>query len=248
MRTGLLATLALTWLIAGGTCLPIINNQHEALPGELLGISVSSPALSTTVLEGTPVGISWSAANLTGEPATVSIMLESRSDLSKTALAEGIALDGMSSGPRDVLWNTEGYRGPYSIIAHIETSTLVREDASRGLVTVDGRPLFEFTAPAGSVTFTPAAGPLTIAWRAQDESATVRIGLDPDTDHASGNETYIHEQDLPTTLQDQSFDWDGTDTSGAAVPAGIYNLFASATDGVNDVVTVDAAGLITITQ
>ena len=38
----------------------------------------------------------------------------------------------------------------------------------------------------------------------------------------------------------------GTDTSGAAVPAGIYNLFASATDQVNDVVTVDAAGLITI--
>jgi hypothetical protein len=248
MRTGLLVTFGLTWLIAGGTCLPLINYQHQAIPGEVLGISVDSSALDTTIPEGTPVDIMWSAANLTGEPASVAITLESRRDLTKTALAEGITLDGTSSGARDVLWNTEGFRGPYSIIAHIETSTLVRDDTSRGLVTVDGRPMFEFTAPAGDVTFKPAAGPLTIAWRAEDESATVRIGVDPDTDHASGNETFIHEQDLPTSLQSQSFDWDGTDTSGAAVPVGIYNLFASATDNVNDVVSVDALGLITIAE
>ncbi len=247
MRIGTLATLGLTWLLVGGTCLPIVRHQHEAIPGEVLGISVSASAQGQTIPEGTPVTINWAAANLTGAPVTVTITLESRTDLSRTVLADGLTFEGISSGTQTLAWNTESFGGPYSVIADISTDTLTREATSSGLVTINGRPKFEFTDPAGDVTFDPAAEPLTIAWLGADESGTVDIGLDPDTDHTNGNETLIlQNRALPTTLDSDSLVWDGTDVEGAAVTAGLYNLFASATDNVNPVVTVDGLGQITI--
>jgi hypothetical protein len=241
MRTAVLATLALSWLLIGGSCLPVELHPHVPLTGEVLGISVSASAQGQTIPEGTPVTITWAAANLSSEPATVSITLESRVDLSRTVLAEGLAVEGESSGAQTVDWNTEGFGGPYSVIADVSTPTLTREDTSNGLVTVDARPEFEFTEPTGNVTFNPSTEPpLTIAWVGADESGTVDIGLDPDTDHTNGNEALIlQNRALPTTRGPDSFAWDGTDVDGAAVTAGPYYLFAKATDNVNPVVTVD---------
>jgi hypothetical protein len=247
MRTGLLVTLALTCLAAAGPCIPILVNHHVPAAGELLGISVSANGLGQTLPEGTPVDITWSAANLTGDPATVSIILESRSDLSRTALAAAIPLDQESSGEQHVAWDTNGASGPFSIVAEIETAILFRDDASRGLITINARPKFAFTEPISDVVFQSGAGQtLHIAWVGSDETATVRIGLDPDTDHSSGNELTILERALPTTFSADSFDWDGTDTSAVAVPAGTYFLFGTATDDLNPVLTVDALGRITV--
>jgi hypothetical protein len=247
MRTGLLVMLAVVGSTTNGPCLPILRHQHEAIPGETLGISVDASAVDRTIPEGTPVTITWSAANLTGEPPTVSITLESRVNLARTVLAEGLTFEGTGSGVQALAWNTEGFGGPYSVIANVEAANLLREDTSRGLVTVDARPKLELTAPTGDVVFHPATDPpLRIAWTGGDESATVRIGLDPDTDHASGNEVFILERELPKKASADSFDWNGTDTSGAAVAAGVYNLFATATDNVNPVVTVDGLGQVTV--
>lgn len=250
MRTGLLTVFGLAWLMAGGTCLPLYENKHQAIPGEVLGISVGASSLGDTIPEGTPVDVTWSAANLTDEPAVVTIVLESRTDLSRTNLAEGVTFEGTGSGPRHVTWYTDGFGGPYVIFAYIETATLVRRDRSRGLVTIDARPEFDFIEPAGEVVARPSPDqPLTIAWLARDEGATASIGLDPDTNHESGNEIFLLEdRELPTKLGEDSFDWDGTDANGAQVPAGIYNLFARITDNVNDVVTVAGLGPITVAE
>jgi hypothetical protein len=250
MRTALLATLALTSLLVGGTCLPIIQFQHQAAPGEALGIAVSASAQGETIPEGTPVTIDWAAATLTGESATVAITLESRTDLSRTVLASELTFAGTSSGAQALTWDTNGFGGPYSVIADITTPTLTREATSAGLVTIDARPKFEFTEPTGDVTFDPTTEPpLTIAWVGADESGTVSIGLDPDANHSNGNEILIlQDGTLPTTLGPDSFAWDGTDATGAAVPAGTYNLFAKATDNVNQVVTVAGLGQITVVR
>ena len=249
MRTAVLATLALTWLLVGGTCLPLIEDKREPIPGEVLGISVTASAQGQTIPEGTPVTINWAAANLTDDPVTVTITLESRTDLSRSVLADGQTFAGTSSESQTIVWNTEGFDGPYSVIADIATSTLTRESKSASLVTIDARPRFEFVEPAGDVTFRPATDPpLTIAWFGGDESATVRIGLDPDTDHTSGNESFLLEEALPTTESTASFAWDGTDLEGTIVPAGPYNLFAIATDNVNPVVTFDGLGQITVVR
>jgi hypothetical protein len=239
MRNCTLALAALVWLVAGG-CLPLYENKHQAVTGEVLGISVSASAQAQTVPEGTAVDIAWSAANLTGQPATVTITLESRRNLSRVTLGEGLTFDGISSGAQHVTWDTTGFAGPYAVIARIDTASLTREDTANGLVEIDQAPRFRFTAPAGDVTFRPASEhALKIAWVGGDESATFRIGVDPDTNHNNDNEFYIHEGDLPTTSSAESFDWNANDVDGTPVPPGAYHLFATATDNVNDVVTVD---------
>ena len=99
------------------------------------------------------------------------------------------------------------------------------------------------------MTFHPATDPpLQIAWVGGDESATVQIGLDPDTDHTSGNEVFILERALPVQSAADSLAWDGNDTSGTQVFPDTYNLFAVATDNVNPTVTVDGLGQITIVR
>ena len=99
------------------------------------------------------------------------------------------------------------------------------------------------------MTFHPATdSPLEIAWFGGDESATAQIRLDPDTDHANGNEVTILERALPKIAAADSLAWDGKDTSGTDVPADTYNIFATVTDNVNPVVTADGLGQITIVR
>ncbi len=243
-------TIGLGSLVLGGTCLPLIDEtQHQAIPGHKLGISVTASMLGETVAEGTKVDILWAAGNLTGQPATVQVTLESRQDLSQVILLEGFVFDG-TGYEQTFTWNTEGYSGPYSIIARVTAGELTSQDKSRGLVTVDSRPRLYFTAPPADAEYTPDPNePLKIAWVGGDESGTVSIGLDPDTDHESGNEIWlITDRTLPYPAADDSFDWTGTDVDGAAVEPGPYNLFATATDDINDVVRVDGLGLIIILE
>jgi hypothetical protein len=250
MRIRLLVTLALSAvLLVGGTCLPLVDNtKREAITGRVLGIVLMEPTADRTVSEGTSVLIDWTAGNLTGEPATITLAAESRSDLSVTTLEEGIQLDG-TGGRGTFMWVTEKFSGPYRVLATITTDSLTKDNSSTGLITVDARPTFEFTAPTGDVTFHPATDtPLTIAWFGGDTNATVQIGLDPDTDHTNGNETVILEQNLPVTPIADALAWDGNDKDGTQVFADTYNLYATATDNVNPVVTVDGMGQITVVR
>ena len=250
MRIRLLVTLALSAvLLAGGTCLPLVDNtKREPITGRVLDIVLMGPTTDRTVPQGTSVLIDWSAGNLTGQPATITLAVESRSDLSVTILEAGIPLEG-SGGFDTFTWNTEAFAGPYRVLATITADSLTKDNLSTGLITVDTRPTFEFTAPTGDVTFHPETDtPLEIAWFGGDESATVQIGLDPDTDHANGNEVTILDKALPKEAAADSLAWDGNDSSGTQIVADTYNLFATVTDNVNPVVTVDGLGQITIVR
>ncbi len=286
MRTGLFTlSVTLLTLALGGTCLPLVDNiAREALPGETLSISLAEPSQERTLAQGTPVTIKWSAANLTAESATITFLAESRQDLSRTELPGGLSLDG-TGGSDTVVWDTTSFKGPYVVMARIQAGADWREASAAGQITVDAAPSFAFTAPAASVTFDPNEDEtLAIEWTAADESATLRIGLDPDTDHQNGDEIFIHEVQLSAsasdetpageepatenakrrlTWQDQGTEdpnatptdpnqgtlaWTGNDSGGQAVAAGTYNLFATLSDEVNEVLTVDAPGQITIPE
>ncbi len=142
MRTALLASIGLLWLLLAGACLPLIDEtQRTPVPGTQLAIAIISPSAAETVTPGRLITIKWTAANLTGEPAIVSIVLESRSDLSRTTLLEDLPLDG-TGGSGEYVWDTTRFSGPYSIIVTVQTPDASDEDVSAGLITV--------TPPAGS--------------------------------------------------------------------------------------------------
>jgi len=258
MRTGLLITLGLIGLIIGGTCLPLVDNtDRQPIAGQSLGIAIGNPAEEETVLQGNSVPIEWSASNLTDEPATVSLVVESRLDLSITTLVEGIELDGTGDSG-EYQWDTTAFTGPYALIARIQTPSLFAEDTANGLITVDAPPTFAFTAPATDATWRPGET-LTITWTGGDAAGTVQIGLDPDAEHVGTdedddgedpdrNEIIIAARDLPDPAAQDSLDWNGNDTDGVPVAFGTYYLFAIASDGAHDDLIVDASGLITVAE
>jgi len=255
MRIGILVTCGLVFLILGGTCLPLVDNTAQTAPaGTKLAVALSAPTAATTVAQGTSVRIAWTAANLTGDAATVSIIAESRTDLSQTTLVAGVAVSG-TGGSGEYTWVTSTAKGGYILYARITAGSQTAEVKSP-LITIDAPPTFVFTEPAADASIDPNASPvntITIAWTAGDNSGTARIGLDPDAEHGGDpnddtdrNEVYIKDLTLPTTDEPNSIDWDGTDTSGNAVEPGTYYVFAIATDGVNPNVIVEAAGRITV--
>lgn len=246
MRIGLLLVLGLTFLIVGGTCLPLVDRTTRTpVPGTSLAIELLAPADEKTVTQGTAVRIEWTAANLTGQPATVSLILESRADLSRTVLVEGCEVTGTGdSGQYN--WDTQGFSGAYSVIVRIATPESAVEAASDGLITIDPPPTFEFTAPSGDVEFRAGDDALTISWFGGDNSATAQIGLDLDSDHKNENEVFIAEPKLSDPAAADSIDWEGNDVTEASVDSGTYYLFAIVSDGVNPELIVEGAGQITV--
>lgn len=203
--TFVLTAVGLTSLLLGTTCFPVIDTTtREPIAGQTLALALAKPNADKTVGTGTAVKIEWSAANLSGQPAAIVFLVESRTaSLKKTTIAE-FQLSGTGDSGT-VNWDTTGFAGSYAIIGRIATTGLSREVTAAGKITVDAPPTFAFTRPTGNVTFRPGVDPdLVIRWRASDESATIRIGLDPDTDHDSGNEIYIHEVDLKNSSTDKS--------------------------------------------
>lgn len=253
MRLALLLGLGGLLLAVTISCLPLIDTTGGTSdPGTTLAISLREPTDALTVPAGTAVQIAWSASNLTGKAATVSLLVESRTNLARTVVADSIAVSG-SGASGQFSWDTAGYSGPYVIYAQIATSSKQVEARSTNTVTVDAPPTFEFTAPTADASITPADSPvqpINIAWRTGDNNATLRIGLDEDSDHTgddAGNEIYILEKTLSdATVADDEIDWEGTNTDGNAVDAGTYILFAVVSDGVNSDVVAEATGRITV--
>ncbi len=244
MRIKLALILGLSGFLAGGSCLPLIDNTaREPDAGTTLAIDIVAGGQAQTVAQGTEVSISWTAANMTGLAATVSFRVESRADLSVTTVEEGIAVEGTGDSGT-MTWDTSGYAGPYSLIARVATAEGNAEDISDGLITVDAPPTFEFTAPSATSTPYQSGDTLTIAWVGGDDGASADIGLDTDTDHTNGNETTILSRELPNPAAADTVAWTGNDTDGTAVAAGTYNLFAIVDDGVNERLIVEGSGNI----
>ncbi|MBU0640748.1 MAG: hypothetical protein KKB50_17935 [Planctomycetes bacterium] len=250
MRTRLLVITALTWLLVGGTCLPLYDGTIETpQPSTELALSLHAPSVDRTVPQGTLVNVEWSGANYTGSPATVTILVESRPGFVETAIAENLTVSGVQ--PKATLqWDTTSFEATqYALIGRIVAGAKTANASATGKITIDGPPSFEFTAPSADTTL-EAGGTVTIRWRGSDVNggATVRIGLDPDTDHGSANEVFIHEADLPTSTESDSIDWAGADTAGGVVEAGTYYVFALVDDAVNPTQMVDGLARITVAE
>lgn len=87
--------------------------------------------------------------------------------------------------------------------------------------------------PANNAEFLSSRPSLQIEFGV-NEPADVLIDLkiDPDDNHANGNEIAILSQRLISAGEDtDTFDWNGNDASGAAVPDGIYTLLIQVNRG-----------------
>ena len=245
-RTALLATVGLLCLCFGGTCLPLELNPPQVPASEKLAITVPEPNTDRSVAQGDSVNILWNASNLTGAPAYLSFILESRDDLSRRTLVDRRELDATGMDETQV-WNTASYKGRFAVIGHIEAGGLTREYTAKGIITVDAPPTFVFTSPTGDASYQLGADtPLKITWTGGDETATARIGLDPDTDHTNNNEIFIKDVTLTDPPAAGSLDWTGQDESSNDVEPGTYNLFARVSDSLNPVLFVEGAGQITV--
>ncbi len=265
MRYGILLALGLPILVAGATCFPIfeLNPNDDPAEGTLLAISALTPAADREVPLGAVVTIEWTAANLTDSPALATVLVRARDELTDTILVGGLRIPE-SSGTQTIDWDTSDFAGgEYSIHARVEAGSLSDEDTADGRITLNTPPAFEFTEPAEDTELVesdpndpndPNAAPLpaavTIRWAAfdPDSDGTAEIGVDPDLDHASGNEITIFEADIPRTSGFDSIDWDGTDTAGERVEADTYYLFAAISDEVNDEQFVESAARITVPE
>jgi flagellar hook assembly protein FlgD len=249
MRFGSLILASLSMAAAGSACLPLVDlDQRVPEQGAKLAISIERPSRDTTVPVGTKLEIAWSAANLTGNSATVAIFVESRSEpLLRSTIATDVAVSGTSQNG-SVLWDTTGFSGPYAIIAEIRAGDQTDTMTSEARVSVQGPPAFHFISPDSDVDYEPGTT-LTIEYNGGGPGASVEFALDPDSEHESGNELNIFDDDLPDPAADDSFEWDGqseTDEGDSDVPTGTYRLFARVNDGVSPEQIVEAAGRITV--
>lgn len=246
-RIGILYLATLAMLLSGSTCLPLIDGTvRTPISGNTLAVAVEQPLADRSVVQGTIVELQYSAANLTGEPAFIDILVESRDTLRRTILAEDIGVTGTGeTGSID--WDTTGFSGPFAIIARVRSGGQTKENTGPGRVTVDAPPTFTFTAPSSDVSFGPGDS-IAIEWVAGDDNATIEIGLDSDATHDSGNEIILlRDRAAPSPSGDDSFNFTGNDADNNAVPEGSYRLFGRITDPLNDPLIVEAGGRVDVT-
>lgn len=270
MRTIVLALLALTVALAGGSCLPLVDTTRSAPEtSRTMAIVVSEPDADATVAAETPVRIRWTASNLSGGTGTITLIAESRTDLTRTTLQADVAITG-TGGNGEYTWETTGFSGPYAIYAQLASGGELAEAQAAGLVTIDPPATFEFTAPTTDQEFIKGeTTSLAISYIGADNDATVTLGLDPDLLHGSGssgdadddddskskriakedtgNEIFIGEIELTSpTATAGTFTWAGKNTGGADVEDGTYYLFASVSDGINSDFIVNGLAQITV--
>jgi flagellar hook assembly protein FlgD len=236
----------------GATCAPLIDNTvRTPETGTVLSIVLSDPSVDANIAAGATVKINWAVGNVSGDAATVKLLAESRVDLSRTTLIDGVHVAG-TGGPGEFDWNTTGFVGQYSIIGQVAAGDRSVEKTAAGKVTVYPPMTFAFTAPTSNVDFklgqTPAQT-VTVSWTGSGLNATAGVGLDVDQNHGGAatdpndlarNEIFIARADLTTTPASGTFSFTGNDKDGNSVPPGTYYLFAIAADGVNTDLAVDA--------
>lgn len=239
--------------ILGATCI----TPQEEFPDRISGASTqvdltfTRPGSDRTVASGAVLNVEFLAANRTGSAGTLTIFVENRSNLEQSVLAENIAISGVGAATT-VAWNTAGFpAAEYSIRGRINAAGKSQESTAAGRITIDGPPKFSFTAPAVETTL-PASGDgtITIGWTIDDAEGggKIRIGLDQNADHGSGDEIFIEERDLAAGENTQSFEWDGTDVNDDDVLPGLYHLFALVEDASNPLVTVEGLANVRVPE
>ncbi len=183
MRTGLVVVAGLVCLVVGGTCLPLVDNTVRApAQGTVLSMaltiqSVDANTPDVNVPAGHLVQISWVAGNLTGDPATVTLLVESRTDLTRTTLVSDVAVAG-TGGSGEVTWNTTGFSGPYVVYGQIQTAGRFVEKRTPGMITVSPASTTAFTAPAADAAVArgqTALQPVAISWVARGRKGSAAV-------------------------------------------------------------------------
>lgn len=259
MRFTVLGLVITVLFVCGATCVPIIeigSGSGTVTPPNRIGVAVLQPDNSRDVAQGAVVSIDWTAGNITDKGAVATVFVRSRVDRAETIIAGGILVTG--SGVRQTVeWDTTNFAGGYNIFVKIEADGLTAQDSNGAIITVNSPPTFSFTEPTGGAIFgegeadpnnAEAVPPLNIRWLAgdADADAEAEIGLDEDTDHESGNEIIIQTTTLSRQEEIDSLAWDGTDSDGAAVEPGTYNLYARVNDNVNPELIAEGLGQITV--
>ncbi len=264
MKYAVLAALALSAVLVGATCVPLIDldEGNRLDTGSKLEVSALKPAVSRSVPSGAVIEIEWTAVNLTGADAVGTVIVRSRQDFSDTILEGGLRLPE-SGGTRVVTWDTTGFEGgEYSILVRVEAGTRTVEDSAPGRITINTPPTLEFTEPTeATVLGEPQPDPndpnntiesdtVTIRWTSfdPDGDGNASISIDPDLDHDSGNEIVIKEVNIPAEAGFDSMAWDGTDVEGERVEPDTYNIFASISDELNEARFVDGLATITVPE
>lgn len=234
-----------------------------------IGIAIAQPSQQVTAAPGAPTIIQW-ADIATVEGTVVRITAQRRNNLDEDT-ADPIELVGdgtlgsgrgaLGDGANDIFeWDITGVRvGDYVIIATIEapdgtTQTVVSRDLILGtagsimVTTALPVPTLTFTAPGATDETVTTGNTFDITWTdngTSNSDAILTLGLDLDSDHESGNEiVLVSNQPLSDSGDNGLFTFFFQDENGNPVPDGSYTVFATLDDNANDIVTVEATGML----
>ncbi|HPF38894.1 MAG TPA: hypothetical protein P5081_06315 [Phycisphaerae bacterium] len=249
---------------------PLPNNSNSNTDLSL-GIAIVQPAEAVSATPGVATIIQW-ADIATIDGTVVRITAQRRNNLDEDN-ADPIELvgDGTTGSGRDAVadgdndffeWDITGVRvGSYVIIATIETPEgetlqVMSTDEDRGttgainVTTALPVPTFTFTAPGAADASVTTGNTFDITWTdngATNADALVRLGLDTDSDHESGNEIIlVSNQPLSENGNNGQFTFFFQDENGETVPDGDYTVFAIVDDNANDIVTAESTGLLQV--
>ncbi len=202
------------------------------------------------------VTIRWTASDPNAD-ASLELFVDPDSDHdsgNEITLVERVVTD--SAGVDSFTWDATDETdervdaGTYFLVARISDDInpeQVIESAARLIVPAEPEPVvLAITAPEDDVEFLVGADPLAITFTYdEDEDALIDIKLDTDDSNTSGNERTILSQRLADADENEdTFDWDGTDSDGAAVPDGLYRVFLVLNRGSGTPQTVQGEGLV----
>jgi hypothetical protein len=234
-------------------------------------VAVVRPSKATTAAPGAQALVQW--ADIATLPGTAVRVSAQRQNALHENVGDPIWLvgdgtvgsgrDALADGDSDVfIWDITGVRvGDYVITATIDSpdgrsETAVSRDEKRGttgvLTVVTGLPVptFTFTAPGGADVTLHPGDTFNITWTdngVANADALLRLGLDTDADHTSGNEIILfRDEPLSTNGNTGQFTFALVDENGDTVPDGTYRVFAIVDDNANDPVTAEATGHLII--
>lgn len=234
-----------------------------------VAIAIVQPATAVMASLGVDTVIQW-ADLATDDGTTVRITAQRRNDLDEDDAdpiqiigdgSVGSGRDAIADGDNDkIVWDINGVRvGNYVIIATIEAPDGTMQqvesmDADRGttgVITVTTSlpvPTLTFTAPGAADESVTTGNTFDITWTdngSTNPDALLTLALDPDADHDNGNESIlVSNQPLSESDDNGQFTFFFQDENGATLPDGDYRVFARIDDAVNDIVTVEADGML----
>lgn len=245
--------------------LPIGDGSDDAD----FGIAIVQPAEAVNATLGVATIIQWAdLATLDG--TTVRITAQRQNDTLED-VGDPIELvgDGTVGSGRDAIadgtndffeWDITGVRvGDYVITATLEapdgtSAMVVSRDEDRGtvgVITVTTSlpvPELTFTAPGAADETVTTGNTFDITWTdngTDNADALLTLGLDQDDDHNNGNEIFlVSNQPLSENDDNGMFTFAFEDENGATIADGDYTIFASLDDNANDIVIVEAEGML----